>query len=174
MNHAMIDLETLGVGPRAAILTIGWAYFDTDNFEVGPSGKIQVDVQSCIERGMVVNDSTFRWWLQQSDEARSALQTQEAPQIDDVLELFRSELIGRDIKYVWGNGANFDISILETAYELCKIEAPWEFYNVRCYRTVKNLFPNVPRVTPDVPHCAAADARAQAQHLVGIYREFQA
>jgi exodeoxyribonuclease VIII len=167
-NHAMIDLETLGVGPRAAILTIGWCIFDPWG-ELGETGKMQINIQSCIQRGMVVNDSTFRWWLTQSQDARNALL--EFDPCDLAEGLYHLSDILEDVEYVWGNGANFDISILDTAHELCQMEAPWKFYNVRCYRTLKSMFPSVPKVKPTVAHCAAADAKAQAEHLINIYRE---
>lgn len=165
-RHVMIDLETLGVGPLASILTIGWCHFDESY--VGTPSKIQVDVQSCINRGMIVKDSTFRFWTQQSDEARAMLNDSEPVQLPDALQKFALDFKGDEI--VWGNGSNFDISILETAYELCSMELPWKFWNVGCYRTLKR-YSNAPKVQPKIPHCAASDAVAQAQHLQNIWKD---
>jgi hypothetical protein len=167
MTDNMIDLETLGVGPNAAILTIGWCNFNAhDPNHTMVSDKIHVDVGSCVSRGMEVDDSTVRWWLTQSDEARGALMTSPPVSIYDALVMFAEQFKGDE--YVWGNGANFDVSILESAYKRCGIELPWKFYNVRCYRTMKSLV-QIPKVVPTIPHCAAADALAQAVHLQNIY-----
>lgn len=168
----MIDLETLGVGPRSAILSIGYVRFDPYSQDIGYPNVIHVDVESCIQRGMVMKDSTFRWWLSQSDEARDALTKHQGLDLPLALSELAADLTPDD--HVWGNGANFDISILETAHELCDMELPWRFYNVRCYRTVKNLFPDVPKRIPRVAHDAGEDALAQALHLQDMLNVFQA
>lgn len=165
----MIDLETLGVGPRAAILTIGWVKFDPHSQEMSEPYRIHVDVASCIERGMIVNDSTVRWWMIQDEEARKAQANARPVDLAHALTFLSEQLsYEHPIQHVWGNGANFDISILETAYELCGMEIPWKFYDVRCYRTIKSLS-TVPRISPEIPHDAGFDAKAQAQHLQEIF-----
>ncbi len=50
-----------------------------------------------------------------------------------------SDFLPKDVK-VWGNGANFDIGILEHAYDQYQIEIPWEFWNVRDCRTIKDMY----------------------------------
>lgn len=168
----MIDLETLGVGPLAAILTIGWCRFDLspspDSDRTIEKHKIHVNVESCLKAGMRMRDSTFRWWLRQEKRAQEALNSSPPLPLPMALEAFSKVFSGDEI--VWGNGSNFDISILEVAYELCNMEIPWEFYNVGCYRTLKNIATEVPRIKPDIPHCAMSDAEAQAKHLQDIVK----
>ena len=71
---------------------------------------------------------------------------------------------------LWGNGASFDNAILSTAYELCELETvqPWRFYNDRCYRTVKSLYPEVAMVRTGTYHNALDDAESQALHLLAM------
>jgi hypothetical protein len=72
---------------------------------------------------------------------------------------------------VWSNGASFDIPILNSAFNDVNVAAPWKFYNERCYRTMKNLYPDVPyaRAEGSVAHNALHDARDQARHLQLIW-----
>ena len=67
---------------------------------------------------------------------------------------------------MWGNGATFDNVILRSSYKAIGQEAPWKFYDDRCYRTLKSLA-NIPMVQIDeaTPHFALDDARVQAQHV---------
>jgi hypothetical protein len=44
----------------------------------------------------------------------------------------------------------------------------WRSYNSRCYRTVKQQFPDITIVRSGTHHNALDDARAQAAHMVGI------
>jgi inhibitor of KinA sporulation pathway (predicted exonuclease) len=69
---------------------------------------------------------------------------------------------------VWGNGADFDNPILAAAYRATGISQGWKPYNGRCYRTIKNLAPQVRLVRTGTHHNALDDARAQAQHLLDI------
>lgn len=164
--NRMIDLETLGVGPLAAILSIGWCDFNES--EIAEPDEIAVDVESCVKAGMRIKDSTFRWWLRQEVDARSMLQTNNPLSLHDALIMFSETFTGDEV--VWGNGSNFDIAILEVAFELCDIILPWKFWNVGCYRTLKNEAKHVPKVKPVIPHCAASDAEAQAIHLQNIWK----
>ncbi|MCZ5895950.1 3'-5' exoribonuclease, partial [Escherichia coli] len=57
---------------------------------------------------------TIKWWLKQSREAQSAIMTDEIPLDDALLQLreFIDENSGEFFVQVWGNGANFDNTIL--------------------------------------------------------------
>ena len=71
---------------------------------------------------------------------------------------------------MWGNGAEFDNVILSQAYKNVEKEVPWQYYNNRCYRTVKNLFPHIEMERVGAHHNALDDAKSQAEHLLGIIR----
>ena len=75
-------------------------------------------------------------------------------------------------KLVWCNGMNFDLPILENAFQAVGARTPWSYYNGRDYRTLKGMFPkelvNRLRVKPTVAHDALDDARAQALALIAL------
>lgn len=66
----------------------------------------------------------------------------------------------------------FDNALLQTAYLRTRIAPPPRFsfsLNSRCYRTVKNLFPEVKiESSGDTAHDALADAERQARHLIAM------
>lgn len=132
MRHVMIDLETLGTGPYAVILSVGAREFDPVNMNIGRGYYQNVDRDSQGRRS--VSQKTVDWWEKQSQEAKDALKKDTLP-LDRVLSDFRKWLPKEPI--VWGNGATFDITILGTAYGLNK--TPWKFRDVRDMRTIKAL-----------------------------------
>lgn len=168
MKHCMLDLETMGNGNRAAIIAIGAVIFDS--LEVEEVGfYAQVSLDSSVRQGLEMDTSTVLWWLQQSDAARAAFENNEKAQsLATVLNDFATWLGQFHDVQMWGNGAAFDNTILSTAYRKCGIEQPWKFWNDRCYRTMKSLFPDVKCNRFGTYHNALDDARTQAWHLIEI------
>jgi len=163
--HIMVDLETMGTRPDAPIISIGAVKFDTRGIE--SEFYRNVDLQTSIDGGAVLDARTVQWWMQQSDEARAAL-TGEAESLSVVLYQFREWMKPHNIDGVWGNGASFDNVILTEAYRRLNMEPPWPFYIDRCYRTVKNLYPAVKIDRKGTHHNALDDAKSQAEHLLRI------
>lgn len=173
MHHFMLDLETMGTGPDAAIVAIGVAPFDPDAGRLGTAFYRAVSLESTVAWGGRITAATIVWWLKQSEAARHALVDGSAGGIHIVLrhlyEWMHDESLG-SLPIVWGNGSDFDNVILRSAYERCGIEAPWSFRDNRCYRTLRALRPDVAmdkRV--GTHHNALDDALSQAQHALAIF-----
>lgn len=171
MNNIMLDLETMGNGPQAAIIAIGAVAFDPETKTLGPEFYRTVDLQSSVDCGGVMDPSTVMWWMQQGDEARAAF-TRPGQHIIGALIDFKDyvqELPDPEKVKVWGNGAAFDNVILASAYRRQQMHPPWEFRNDRCFRTMRDLAP------PDLDfkrigtyHNALDDAKSQAVYLMDI------
>lgn len=168
MHHCMLDLETMGNGNRAAIIAIGAVIFNESG--VKEEGfYAQVNLETAVKQGMEMDTSTVLWWLQQSEQARSAFKGNEiAKSLSTVLNDFAIWLEFFGDVQMWGNGAAFDNTILSAAYRKCGQVQPWKFWNDRCYRTMKSLFNDVPVSRFGTHHNALDDARTQAWHLVEI------
>lgn len=166
-ENVMIDLETMGVNNNAAIIAIGAVAFDFEG-NLGPEFYEVIDLQSSVENGGVMDAPTVLWWMKQSDEARKEFEREGLLEYV-VLEHFADYLMDFDnnIK-VWGNGASFDNVILTNAYTRWVMETPWQYYNDRCYRTMKNLHPEIMMEREGTHHNALADAISQAKHLQRI------
>lgn len=168
MKHCMLDLETMSNGNRAAIIAIGAVIFDARNVEQ-EGFYAQVSLDSSVAQGMEMDTSTILWWLQQSDAARAAFKNNEKAQsLATVLNDFAIWLEQFHDVQMWGNGAAFDNTILSAAYRKCGQVQPWKFWNDRCYRTMKALFPDVQCARFGTHHNALDDARTQAWHLIEI------
>ncbi|HDS4844930.1 TPA: 3'-5' exoribonuclease domain-containing protein, partial [Escherichia coli] len=132
-DHLMIDLETMGKNPDAPIISIGAIFFDPQTGDMGPEFSKTIDLETA---GGVIDRDTIKWWLKQSREAQSAIMTDEIPLDDALLQLreFIDENSGEFFVQVWGNGANFDNTILRRSYERQGIPCPWRYYNDRDVR----------------------------------------
>lgn len=134
LKNVMIDIETLDTKQSAKILAIGAVEFDLKSDELGRKFYTTIDWEE--QNFRTSSRDTIAWWDKQSKEARVALDGLDS--LYDVLKEFRKWLCDGCI--VWGNGATFDISILEHAYLQHKYVIPWEFWNIRDCRTIKAVY----------------------------------
>lgn len=169
----MLDLETMGNTPGAAILSIGAVFIKEG--KLAEEFYMRTSLESCMEGGLTCDASTIVWWMKQDEDARKSITTTESKHIGEALvamhEWARIACGGDfDTIEVWGNAATFDVVIIEEACRRMNYMIPWKFRGHRCYRTMKNAFPNVPK--PDfvgVKHHALDDAKFQALHLINIF-----
>ena len=155
-ERCMIDIETLGREPGCVICSIGAAKFDAR--EVGETFERSVDITSCQEFGLTIDAETLEWWLTQSEEARAQLVGGDG--LADVLADLNRFIADAD--ELWANSPSFDLAILEAAFEACGVSAPWEFYEERDYRTIKNLAVTHGIEQEGIEHDAVDDAVHQA------------
>lgn len=166
----MLDLETMGSGPSAAIVAIGAVEFSALNGTIGRKFYRVVDLDTAVRWGGVIDAATVMWWLRQSDVARGALNAEGMPLVRALVE-FTDWLMGcGDGVKVRGNGAAFDNVILASAYRRADMVVPWQHRNDRCYRTVKAMCPDVKMERAGTHHNALDDAISQAQHLIEVLR----
>ncbi|EIW6392205.1 3'-5' exoribonuclease [Escherichia coli] len=175
-DHLMIDLETMGKNPDAPIISIGAIFFDPQTGDMGPEFSKTIDLETA---GGVIDRDTIKWWLKQSREAQSAIMTDEIPLDDALLQLreFIDENSGEFFVQVWGNGANFDNTILRRSYERQGITCPWRYYNDRDVRTIVELGKAIDfDARTAIPfegerHNALDDARYQAKYVSAIWQK---
>jgi hypothetical protein len=173
MNHVMIDLETFGTRSQSVIVSIGAVQFDPHSRELDATFHEAIDLKSAVGHGLKMDTSTVLWWLQQSQNAQMSLvnKIQGAPSMATILGAFRNFLqrVSPDVK-VWGNGADFDLALLQDAYEALGQEKPWKYNASRCYRTLLAEFGRPEdKVPPELAHDALSDAIAQAKTAQNIF-----
>ena len=170
MQDIMLDLETMGTGPAAAIVAIGAVEFDLGTRQLGRRFYQVVDLKSSVLEGGILDADTVCWWMKQSDAARAVFSAP-AQHIMQALRMFgefAGECCGAGDLNIWGNGAAFDNVVLASAFDRSGIQRPWAYQNDRCYRTVKALHPEVSWERVGTAHNALDDAISQAQHLVAM------
>ena len=163
MKQIMLDLETLGTGNNSVIVAIGAVKFDIS----GVYDKFYTTVcpKSCVDNGLVMDADTVLWWMRQSDDARKMF---DVPGVSLIEALFQFSNFYEKDTNIWGNGSEFDNTILSNAYKKAYMKQPWEFWNSKCYRTVKSLHDDVKIKRSGIHHCAIDDAVSQAEHLIEI------
>lgn len=169
MADVMVDLETMGTGSNAVILSIGAVWFDDTG--LGSTFYTNVDQQSCLDVGLTKDASTEQWWAAQSAAARNALNENAVP-LSEALRAFSNCFEGDEC--VWGNGATFDNVILANAYKALGVKQPWSYSKDRCYRTLKSLYPAVMMERVGTHHNALDDAKSQALHAIEILKHVRA
>lgn len=167
-NHVMIDIETMGVTPDSAIVSIGAVVFDPRyNVVTGKTFYRELDWES---QGRKIDKETQKWWVGRAPEAKAALDG-----LDDLSEVLEelASWLPRDAK-PWGNGSTFDISFLEHAYLQAGIEIPWKFYNIRDCRTIKDMYESArggyEKKSGGTLHHALDDAKFQAKYVCEMWK----
>jgi hypothetical protein len=156
----MIDIEGLGTGPDAAILTIAAQSFDpfgTGHYDRHYYARITLESQE----NRRIQDDTLAWWATQPEAQAEAFAEEDRVPLDQALdELYK---LAWQHDYIWAQGPTYDINILEHAYKSYNKTQPWQFYRIRDSRTVLSLWPGRP--VPPTSHHALEDTRKQINIL---------
>lgn len=170
-TDVMVDLETLGTAPGSAIISLGAVMFAPGLPEdEWATYEALIQARSCTAIGLTQDPDTMAWWRQQDPAARevfdASLDGQGEHVVTVLLAFARFFPVGA---MLWGNGANFDNTLLAAAYRAAAVPTPWPYWNDACYRTMKNQFDMVPRpLFQGTQHKALDDALHQTRHLVHI------
>jgi hypothetical protein len=176
--NIMLDLETMSSKPDAAIVSIGACTF-ADDGSITPNDwrntfYCVVDAENSQRVGGRVDAGTMKWWMQQTAEARAVFNAPGAMTLVRALLAFERFCTMWPEVCVWGNGASFDNVVLRQSYERLNGKAPWSYRGERCYRTLKNLRPDVALTQYGTAHNALDDAIAQAAHAEEIFKAMKA
>jgi hypothetical protein len=144
-NEIMLDIETLSTQPNASILSIGAIRFNRTE-RVPPLNKmdtfyIRIDMRTCDELMMHVDQNTVAWWNKQDEAIRNEAMGDgdDRVSVKEALTRLTNWIgINKDTM-VWGNGDDFDCVILGEAYRAVGLTPPWKFWNTRDVRTVLDL-----------------------------------
>lgn len=169
-KHCMIDLETMGLSPGCAILSIGAVGFYDAQVDRALTFKMNIDLQSCLDVGLTVDPSTEKWWSEQSEEARVGFKSPEPVPVGRALRAFSDWYSENKFNRIWSHGASTDVPWLSAAYEAVYRgvdRGPWHYRDVRDTRTLYDLVPENMMVygSPEVAHDALSDAIAQAESV---------
>lgn len=171
-TNVMIDLETLGTSPGCALLSIGAVVFSPGG--LGEEFYQEIDYRRLY--GLNVDPATLMWWHNQPPILRDRLFTPNRSKklLPDALVDLSAWLAEvtedpTDIG-IWGNGADFDNAILQVAYAHTGLNPAWKFWQNRCYRTLKNLAPQIELERIGEHHNALDDAKSQAVHAITLLK----
>lgn len=160
-TDVMIDLETLSTKPNAQIVSIG-AYKFCRNVLQTKEDVLEeqkfyavVDITSPCVGKYHIDAKTIQWWMTQSEVNRSAFTDPEMKNLQFVLMQLNYWI--PDGALMWGNGADFDLTILRNAFESEYQATPWSYKRQACFRTMRLLYPQFDLPCEDAHH-ALSDA----------------
>lgn len=176
----MVDIEALGTGSDAIILSVGIVLFDV----FGEPGSFEAcwhePIDLADQGGRRADIDTIMWWLSQGEAgaAMTQLRKDRTPvSITDLMIEFSQLRNGEEASgLVWANAPTYDLVILRHAFShnLREMRVPWSFRDERCFRTLFQEFGDLvtdPEVVIDgVKHDALYDAKRQAAKVQQIYR----
>lgn len=145
-TDAMIDMETLGTTPGAAIMQIAIVLFNIQTGAVSKKYRFNKTLNSDhqIKNGFSTSDSTINWWKKENINLYNELRNSKNNYLEvgrDLQSWYKSLPHYQDIR-LWGNSARFDIGILEGFYRKSIGEGfvPfWSSWKERCVRTLFNI-----------------------------------
>ncbi len=178
MFDIMIDIETMSTAQNAVMLSVSACYFDKKTGKIGKKFDEQINLNSSFAANRDVSASTLIWWMQQDDSARKQFSdNKNAKTMTEILSLFSAFVDDRSC--VWGNGSSFDLGILKSAYDKCKIPVPWMFWNERDVRTIVSVGymldfnPKKDMPFVGVRHNALDDSIHQAKYVSEIFKKLE-
>jgi hypothetical protein len=141
MSDFMLDLETMGIQKNAAILSIAAVPFDQNkdpDLQNIFYEKIDPECYSKYQGKFSLDISTIKWWMQQIKEVREEA-WMGTESIQEVLWKFKQwnktmYPNPKDVR-VWSHGKDFDVVLMEHAFNTVGIDVPWKFWNTMDTRT---------------------------------------
>ena len=158
-ERVMVDIETLGIEPGSAILSIGAVRFGIDG--LGEELYHEISLKSCQEAGLEIDADTLEWWLDQDDAVAGVL-TGGDP-LGEILARFRLWYHAHDFDEIWAKSPSFDCEQLEVAFDAVGLTEPWQFRDERDVRTLQSLPCAVEIEMDGDEHDALDDAKYQAR-----------
>lgn len=171
-HNIMIDIETLSTSTEAAVLSIGAVRFKVATGKIVDEFYEKITLESAMHYGKVDPD-TLRFWLKQEDSVRLELTSTEkqgALHLPKCLDELSNWFPNGNCN-VWANSPSFDLVILETMMKRSKKICPWNFWEHRCFRTIKHIGEAMGiqyNSSHDEAHNALEDAKVQANYAMSV------
>jgi hypothetical protein len=166
-KHLMVDMETLATTPNSVVLSLGAVHFDPYSNHIGDTLYFRINIDDQDSRH--IDPDTIDWWSKQDPKImEEAFSANDRIGFNDAINLFHKFAWGCDA--FWSNGASFDLVIIEDMYRQIGKAYPWNFWQLRCTRTIFNL-----GVDPNMPVAGKHDALQDAiRQAIGVQNVFSA
>lgn len=171
----MIDLETLGVEPDSAVLTLGAIKFDPfSDAEPHDPLYLKANLEEQTEvYGRSIDDNTLAWWAKQPQEIQDEAFGEDIERLNVQIILQKLNKWCVALDYIWCQGPTFDFVILQHLYKQAKKPVPWNYWQIRDSRTLFAMMPVDPRkAIQESLHNALADCYYQAKCVQQSYKHF--
>ena len=133
MKDIMVDIETLGTDNNAVITQIGACYFDRYTGDIGEKLSVNIEIGSCLDKGLTVTSGSIKFWLERGEKATFL---NGPTSLSRGLSKFTQFI---DKKAIMWSHATFDPVILASAYKAIGQGIPYLYKNLRDIRTLVDL-----------------------------------
>lgn len=140
MKRVFLDLETLGRGHDALILSCGVAVSNSNGPKLNlMSTELFPSIGQQLAKGRKIEYETVKWWATESPPAYPFKHPEEKRLH---LNNLCSEILSRTngVDEIWSNSPSFDLAILRHLFHSIGFSEPWPFYKERDFRTLKSIF----------------------------------
>lgn len=159
----MLDIETLDVAPTAQLLQIGAVNILKPHFDF----VVEISVRSQQDYFATASMDTLDFWEGLPEEVKQRVLCGKT-HVKDALRSLACWLPRNARLFCYG--AAFDFPILHHHYHLNGLEIPWNYRDLRCFRTIfAQHREHFAKAKADMEHDALSDAKAQAQVFRAIY-----
>lgn len=168
-KHAAIDLETASLAYNAHVLTVGLVIFDPMADE-STDLKYHWVVPDHFNNGADVDAGTIKWWMAQSEAARSQAwlvpsgnEGHMHPPFLNIIEMLEQ------VDHIWANDPDADCQWMKELYT--RIGVKWKHYRKhRSIRTLRAMFSELDSWDANlVQHNALVDAQWNAAIVRNVY-----
>ncbi len=170
----MIDIETLGNTPEAAMLSIGIVPFNSI-LDIGPKVLYEIYLKDALQLGKL-SAETLQWWTNQPPEQYKKLITSGTMSTSDALMGLKGicDYLMMDEFKIWANGPDFDLKIIAHKLDQLNITPLWVPWNQRCVRTIKAIDPTLAKsfINPE-KHDPVQDCLVQINQVCAINEKYK-
>lgn len=170
----MVDIETLGTTPEAAMLSIGIVPFNSI-LDIGPKVLYEICLKDALQFGKLSSE-TLQWWTNQPPEQYKKLITLGNLKTLDALKGLQGicDYLMVDGFKIWANGPDFDLEIIEHKMDQLNITPPWTPWNQRCVRTIKAIDPTLAKSFINLEkHDPVQDCLVQINQVCAINEKYK-
>lgn len=164
-NTFMIDIETLGIAPGAAVLEIAAAEFDPGTGEILREWISKIDLLDSLRLGFTVDAETAAFHLRNhyAGDLRGGTLWRCLNALDVFLHLESEDIT------VWAWGKDFEAKHFERMLAVAGMPALWHYAKLHCARDewIRAFGERRPAART---HEALADVRAQVADLVAAMK----
>jgi hypothetical protein len=161
VTHIMLDIETLGTRPGAVVLSAALVRFSD---EAHCTVNLSVPDQEAL--GLEQDPSTVAWWQTQPPAAWEAATASPVALVTALpyLASWIAWAAPAGDALIWCHGATFDAPLLGEVFRRAGLPPPWNFWAVRCTRTLYDLASvDLKAHRVGEPHVALNDALGQTR-----------
>ncbi|MGY5394537.1 3'-5' exonuclease [Acinetobacter sp. NigerLNRRAM0016] len=166
----MVDCETLDIGERPVLLSIGAVVHDHE--QIYSKFHVGIDAETAKAHDFTVSQSTLAWWDRQSEDARAAAFSG-TYHIEMALKALVNFYKENECQEIWSKGSLADIRWINNALDHFDIAKPWKYSREFCFRTLLKTVPEFEMPFEGTEHNALDDAIHQAKQFIYIRQHVQ-